>query len=139
MSKSSLINTISVYSIIYTAITLLNSILYLGNGIYEDPGGNWHELDRAMILLIGFAAFKLCTSLPVKPLIFRYLIAYVPSMLLAFACVWFTELREPLAKPRTGTSGLTSHVFLSYCALSTLLPASVRKQRMPGSAKHPHI
>ena len=98
MSKSSLINTISVYSIIYTVITLLNSILYLGNGIYEDPGGNWHELDRAMILLIGFAAFKLCTSLPVKPLIFRYLIAYVPSMLLAFACVWFTGLREPLAK-----------------------------------------
>ena len=59
MSKSSLINTISVYSIIYTVITLLNSILYLGNGIYEDPGRNWHEPDRAMILLIGFAAIKL--------------------------------------------------------------------------------
>lgn len=98
MSKSSLINTISVYSIIYTAITLLNSILYLGNGIYEDPGGNWHELDRAIILLIGFAAFGLCTSLTVKPLILRYVIAYIPSQLLAFAYVWFTGLREPLAK-----------------------------------------
>lgn len=98
MSKRSLINTISVYSIIYTAITLLNSILYLGNGIYEDPGGNWHELDRAIILLIGFAAFGLCTSLTVKPLILRYVIAYIPSQLLAFAYVWFTGLREPLAK-----------------------------------------
>lgn len=98
MSKSSLINTISVYSIIYTVITLLNSILYLGNGIYEDPGGNWHELDRAIILLIGFAAFGLCTSLTVKPLILRYVIAYIPSQLLAFAYVWFTGLREPLAK-----------------------------------------
>ena len=46
---------------IYTVITLLNSVLYLCNGIYEDPSGNWHELDRAMIILIGIAAFELCT------------------------------------------------------------------------------
>jgi hypothetical protein len=48
--------------------------------------------------LIGFAAFGLCTSLTVKPLILRYVIAYIPSQLLAFAYVWFTGLREPLAK-----------------------------------------
>ena len=52
---------VSIYSIIYTAITLLSSVLYLCNGIYEDPSGNWHELDRAIILLIGIAAFELCT------------------------------------------------------------------------------
>ena len=98
MSKNSLTKTMSVYSIIYIAITLLNSILYLVNGIYEAPSGNWHELDRAMILFIGFAAFRLCTSLPVKPLLLRYVIAYVPSQLLAFAYVWFTGLRKPLAK-----------------------------------------
>ena len=33
-----------------------------------------------------------------KPLILRYVIAYIPSQLLAFAYVWFTGLREPLAK-----------------------------------------
>lgn len=98
MDKKKMTGIVSWYGVIYTVITLLNSVLYLCSGICEDPSGNWHELDRAMILLIGFAAFKLCTSLPVKPLIFRYLIAYVPSMLLAFACVWFTGLREPLAK-----------------------------------------
>ena len=63
------IRIISIYSIIYTVITLLNSVLYLCNGIYEDPSGNWHELDRAMILLIGIATFELCTNLPVKPLV----------------------------------------------------------------------
>lgn len=88
----------SAYCIIYTAITLLNSILYLSNGIYEDPSGNWHELDRAIILFIGFAAFHLCTSLPVKPPLFRYAAAYVPSQLLALAYVWFSGLREPLAQ-----------------------------------------
>ncbi len=70
---------VSIYSVIYTAITLLNSVLYLCNGIYEDPGGNW-----PIILLIGIAAFELCTTLPVKPLALRYLIAYIPFQLLAY-------------------------------------------------------
>ncbi len=98
MKKEKWISLVTGYSVIYTAVTLLNSVLYLGNGIYEDPSGNWHELDRAIILLIGVAAYELCTNLPVKPLILKYIIAYVPSQLLAFAFVWFTGLREPLAK-----------------------------------------
>ena len=95
-----LIRMVSIYSVIYTAITLLSSVLYLCDGVYEDPSGNWHELDRAMILLIGIVAFELCTKLPVKPLILRYVTAYIPSLLLAFAYVWSTGLREPLAKSR---------------------------------------
>ena len=73
MNKKKWIRIVSIYSVIYTVITLLNSVLYLCNGIYEDPSGNWHELDRAMILLSGIAAFELCTNLPVKPLVLRYL------------------------------------------------------------------
>ena len=61
MSKQKWIDLVSVYCIIYTVITLLNSVLYLYNDIYEDPSGNWHELDRAIILLIGVAAgLRLC-------------------------------------------------------------------------------
>ena len=80
-------NIILGYSIIYTITTLLNSVLYLGNGIYEDPSGNWHELDRAIIILIGVIAFELCTKLSVRPLILRYVIAYVQSQLLVFVYV----------------------------------------------------
>ena len=98
MNKKKWTRIVSIYSIIYTIITLLSSVLYLCNGIYEDPSGNWHELDRAIILLIGITAFELCTNLPVKPLVFRYVIAYIPSQLLAFTYVWFSGLREPLAK-----------------------------------------
>ena len=64
------IRIVPIYAIIYTVITLLSSVLYLYNGIYEDPSGDWHELDRVIILLIGIAAFELCTNLPVKPLMF---------------------------------------------------------------------
>ncbi|WP_300810237.1 DUF6608 family protein [uncultured Acetatifactor sp.] len=114
MNKKKLIRMVSIYSIIYTAITLLSSVLYLCNGIYEDPSGNWHELDRAIILLIGIAAFELCTNLPVKPLALRYLIAYIPSQLLAFACVWFSGLREPLAKTAYRDC-FESAAFLQHC------------------------
>lgn len=126
MSKKKWMNMAATYSIIYTLITLLNSLLYLGNGIYEDPSGNWHELDRAMILLIGIAAFELCTNLPVKPLLLRYVIAYVPSQLLAFTYVWFTGLREPLAKTayRDIWINFTS-LFIILCIINTIV--SIRK------------
>ena len=126
MSKKKWMNMAAIYSIIYTLITLLNSLLYLGNGIYEDPSGNWHELDRAMILLIGIAAFELCTNLPVKPLLLRYVIAYVPSQLLAFTYVWFTGLREPLAKTayRDIWINFTS-LFIILCIINTIV--SIRK------------
>ena len=128
MSKKKWMNIISVYSVIYTAITLLSSILYLGNGIYEDPSGNWHELDRAIILLIGFAAFKLCTDLPIKSLIFIYIIAYVPSQLLAFAYVWFTGLREELAKTAYRDIWINfTCLFILLCIINTI--SSIRKKR----------
>ena len=98
MNKKKWINMIAGYSVIYTIITLLNSILYLANGIYEDPSGNWHELDRAMITLIGVTAFVLCTSSSIKPLILRYVTAYVPSQLLAFVYVWLSGFKEELAE-----------------------------------------
>ncbi len=110
-------------------ITLLNSILYLGNGIYEDPSGNWHELDRAMILLIGIATFELCTNLPIKPLIFRYMIAYVPSQLLAFTYVWFSGLREELAKTayRDIWINFTS-LFILLCIVNTIISVYKKKR-----------
>ena len=121
MNKKKWLRIVSIYSIIYTVITLLSSVLYLCNGIYEDPSGNWHELDRAMILLIGIAAFGLCTKLPVKPLILRYVSAYIPSLLLAFVYVWSTGLREPLAKTayRDIWINFTS-LFVLLCIINTV-------------------
>ena len=49
MKKDNYKNLIFAYTVLYTFVTVLNSILYLYNGIYEDPSGNWHEIDRAII------------------------------------------------------------------------------------------
>ena len=136
MNKKKWLRIVSIYSIIYTVITLLSSVLYLCNGIYEDPSGNWHELDRAMILLIGIAAFELCTKLPVKPLILRYVTAYIPSLLLAFAYVWSTGLREPLAKTayRDIWINFTS-LFVLLCIINTVTLVYRKKKRQKGKVK----
>lgn len=129
MDKKQWLQIVTVYSVIYTVITLLNSVLYLCNGIYEDPSGNWHELDRAIILLIGLAAFWLCTNLSVKPLIFRYVIAYIPSQLLAFAYVWFSGLREPLAKTAYRDIWINfTGLFVLLCIVNTVVDVYKKKR-----------
>lgn len=45
------------YSVLYTIATIFNSVLYLLNGKYEDPNGNWHEIDRAIIVFIIVLAY----------------------------------------------------------------------------------
>lgn len=91
-------NTLSIYCGLYTFATILNSILYLAQGTYEDPNGNWHEIDRAIIVLIGVLAFELCVHIKVMNKIISALLAYIPTLLLAFGYVWLSGLREPLAK-----------------------------------------
>lgn len=136
MNKKKWIQMASVYSVIYTAITLLNSVLYLSNGVYEDPSGNWHELDRAIILQIGIAAFELCTNLTVKPLILRYVAAYVPSQLLAFAYVWFSGLREPLAKTAYRDIWINfTCLFLLLCIVNTVVDICRKKRRQKEGEK----
>lgn len=123
-------NIILGYSIIYTITTLLNSVLYLVNGIYEDPSGNWHELDRAIIILIGVIAFELCTKLSVRPLILRYVIAYVPSQLLVFVYVWFCGFKEELAKTAYRDIWINFTSLLHCYVLSALLLVFIKRKRV---------
>ena len=58
--------SIYIFSITYTLVTILNSVLYLVQGYRDDPSGNWHELTRAGIVLIGVTAYELATKIPIK-------------------------------------------------------------------------
>ena len=89
--------SVFLYSVLYTAATICSSILYLLNGYYEDPNGNWHELDRAIIVLIVVLAFTMIKHLKLKNYWVKAFIVYVPTLLLAFAYVWVVGLRDTLA------------------------------------------
>ena len=96
------------YSVLYTVATMFNSILYLINGYYEDPNGNWHELDRAIIVLIVVLAFTMIKHLTVEKYLLKAVIVYVPTLLLALAYVWMVGLRDTLA------SSAYRDIFINY-------------------------
>lgn len=87
-----------VYCIFYTVATLVNSVLYLIQGIYEDPSGNWHEIDRAIITLIVVVAYTLVRNLEIKNYFLKSLMIYIPTLLLSFLYVWIVGFRDTLAE-----------------------------------------
>ena len=85
------------YSALYTFATISNSVLYILNGYYEDPNGNWHELDRAIIVFIITLAYILVKTLKLRNYWLKSLVVYVPTLLLVLVYIWVTGIREPLA------------------------------------------
>lgn len=86
-----------IYSVLYTFATILNSVVYLLKGYEEDPSGNWHELDRAIIVLIIVIAYAMIKFIKLKNYLVKVVITYIPTLLLAFAYVWTIGLRDVLA------------------------------------------
>ena len=86
------------YFEIYTAATLINSIIYLTQGVYEDPSGNWHEIDRAVLVLIVVLAYAMIRYIKVNNFLLKVIIVYVPTMLLVDLYVFLRGLTVELAK-----------------------------------------
>ena len=103
------------FCIIYTIATILNSILYLCQGVRDDPSGNWHELTRAVIVLIGVMAFEMAKNIPIKNILVRAIAIYIPTMLLAFGFVWMNQFIEPLAH------SAYRDIFINYTSLYVLV------------------
>ena len=91
-------HSVFAYCLFYTVATLVNSVLYLVKGIYEDPSGNWHEIDRAIITLIVVVAYTLVRNLEIKNYFLKSLMIYIPTLLLSFLYVWIVGFRDTLAK-----------------------------------------
>jgi len=104
-----------IYCVIYTITTLVNSIAYLISGTYSEPSGNWHEIDRAFIVLIGVIAYEMATKLPLKNSFIKMIVTYVPTMLLTFFYVWTTSFRESLV------SSAYQDIFINYTRLFLII------------------
>ncbi len=98
------------YFEIYTAATLINSVIYLAQGVYEDPSGNWHEIDRAVIVLVAVIAYALIRYIKVNNFFLKVVIVYVPTMLLVFLYVFLRGLTVELAK------SAYRDIFINYTA-----------------------
>lgn len=124
-------NAVFLYMFLYTAATILNSAIYLAEGIRNDPSGNWHEIDRAIIVLIIVLAFELCHHLKTSPSWLCYIIAYVPSLLLAFGYVWLAGHRgEELAASAYHDIWINFTAgYVVLCIISLLIKA-VQKRKL---------
>lgn len=107
--------SVYIFCIIYTMATILNSVLYLVQGCRDDPNGNWHELTRAVIVLIGVTAYELATKIPIKNLFTRSIVVYIPTMGLAFGFIWLNQFIEPLAK------SAYRDIFINYTSLFVIV------------------
>lgn len=96
------------YSVLYTFATILNSVLYLLKGHYEDPNGNWHELDRAIIVFIIVLAYILVKKLKINNYWIKTFVVYIPTLILVFVYIWLTGFREALA------SSAYRDIFINY-------------------------
>jgi hypothetical protein len=90
--------SVFLYCVFYTVVTILNSVLYLTQGIRNDPNGNWHELTRAIVVLIGIVAYEMAKNLPIKNMLLRAVVIYIPTMALTLGFVWLNQFIEPLAE-----------------------------------------
>ena len=107
--------TLSIFCVLYTVSTLANSILYLVNGYYKDPNGNWHELDRAFIVLIGVLSFVLIRNLESNS-------------------YFLTGLREPLA-PSAFHDIFVNYTFcFGGVAAIAYVPSRIKRQRQQTGA-----
>ena len=93
--------------------------LFRSSGAYSDPNGNWHEIDRALVVLIGVLAYKMATKLPIKNTLVRMIVTYIPTMLLTFFYIWLTSFREPLA------SSAYQDIFINYTGLFLIISVIV--------------
>lgn len=104
-----------IYCAIYTVTTIINSIGYLAQGIKNDPNGNWHELTRAVVVLIGVLAYELAMHLPVKNVILRAVIVYAVTMPLVLCTVWLSGFIDPLSP------GAYTDITINYTGLFILV------------------
>ena len=109
--------SVFLYCVIYTVVTMINSIAYLAEGIFEDPSGNWHEITRAIIVMIGVVAFELTRHLQIKNLFLRSIVVYIPTMMLAFFAVWASQFIDPLA------DSAYRDIFINYTGLFVMVAA----------------
>ncbi|MBQ1354924.1 MAG: hypothetical protein IIY72_00405 [Solobacterium sp.] len=74
-------------------------------------------MTRAVIVLIGVAAYEMAIRLPVKNLLLRALLVYIPTMALVFGFVWLNQFIEPLA------ASAYRDIFINYTGLFAMVSA----------------
>ncbi|MDE5564220.1 MAG: hypothetical protein K2I93_03620 [Oscillospiraceae bacterium] len=117
------------YCGLYTLATITNSIIYLSMEVFEDPSGNWHELDRAVVVLIVVLAFALIKNLPIKNFWLKDLVVYIPTMLLTFLYVFLRGFSVELASTAYRDIFINYTIGFGVVSLITFMIRCLKKKK----------
>ena len=117
------------YCGLYTLATITNSIIYLSMEVFEDPSGNWHELDRAVVVLIVVLAFALIKNLPIKNFWLKDLVVYIPTMLLTFLYVFLRGFSVELASTAYRDIFINYTIGFGFVSLITFMIRCLKKKK----------
>ncbi len=93
--SSTIKNSALLYCVLFTVATLIDNILQLCRGQVADS--NYHIMNRAVVILIAVITITIFDKLRLRNKILSHIVAYVISMLVVFAYVWFTSFFDPLS------------------------------------------
>lgn len=115
------------YCVLFTIATLADNLLQLCRGQVADS--NYHILNRAVVILIAVITITLFDKLRLRNTILSHITAYVISMLVVFAYVWFTNFFDPLSPDAY------QGIFITYTAFAIVVVAIIEIKKRIKSKK----
>lgn len=121
-----IINLFTMFTVIFTLITLVSSIYQLFSGQATDT--NAHILIRALFTIVGVGFYGVFSSIKVKNTYLKVIIQYIVSIIFILIIVWGIGFFGELSKTAYRDAFLNwSFIFLSVILVKAIIKKYIKK------------
>lgn len=121
-----IINLFTMFTVIFTLITLVSSIYQLFSGQATDT--NAHILIRALFTIVGVGFYGVFSSIKVKNTYLKVIIQYIVSIIFILIIVWGIGFFGELSKKAYRDAFLNwSFIFLSVILVKAIIKKYIKK------------
>lgn len=121
-----IINLFTMFTVIFTLITLVSSIYQLFSGQATDT--NAHILIRALFTIVGVGFYGVFSSIKIKNTYLKVIIQYIVSIIFILIIVWGIGFFGELSKTAYRDAFLNwSFIFLSVILVKTIIKKYIKK------------
>ncbi|MPL94999.1 hypothetical protein SDC9_41162 [bioreactor metagenome] len=121
-----IINLFTMFTVIFTLITLVSSIYQLFSGQATDT--NAHILIRALFTIVGVGFYGVFSSIKIKNTYLKVIIQYIVSIIFILIIVWGIGFFGELSKTAYRDAFLNwSFIFLSVILVKAIIKKYIKK------------
>lgn len=121
-----IINLFTMFTVIFTLITLVSSIYQLFSGQATDT--NAHILIRALFTIVGVGFYGMFSSIKIKNTYLKVIIQYIVSIIFILIIVWGIGFFGELSKTAYRDAFLNwSFIFLSVILVKVIIKKYIKK------------